>query len=98
MGEADKFRLCEVGQWETADGLPYGPLSRVRCPETQHCLRLAPLEDGRLGRHVRNVPGPCIWVGATVVDDRHDVPLRYLINLAPVTGIDRRRWLGDRDG
>ncbi|MEU1550219.1 hypothetical protein [Nocardia sp. NPDC005745] len=94
MGEADKVRLSKVGQWETIDGTPYGPLTRVRCPDVEHCLRLAPYEDGRIGPHDRNQPGTCRWVGTAVVDDRHDIPREYLINLAPVTGIDRRRWLG----
>ncbi|WP_280244895.1 hypothetical protein [Nocardia abscessus] len=94
MGEA-KFRLSKVGQWETTDGTPYGPLSRVRCPNTWNCLCLAPITaSGHLGPHDRNIPGPCKWVGAALIDDRHDVPNQYLITLGLVTGIDRMRWPG----
>ncbi|WP_159843340.1 hypothetical protein [Nocardia sp. CY41] len=99
MREGDKFRLSKTGQWETTDGTPYGPLSRVRCPDVEHCLRLAPYEDGRIGLHDRNIPGRCAWVGTAVVDDRHDIPSQYLITLIPITGIDRMRWPGgDRNG
>ncbi len=91
MGEA-KFRLSKVGQWETTDGTPYGPLSRVRCPNVWNCLRLAPFQGGRLGSHERNIPGPCTWVRAAVIDDRHDIPRKYVIALGRVTGIDRMRW------
>ncbi|MCC3328680.1 hypothetical protein [Nocardia abscessus] len=95
MGKAaDQFRLSKTGQWETVDSTPYGPLSRVRCPDTDHCLRLAPYEDGQIGPHVRNIPGRCGWVGAEVIDDRHDIPSKYLIGLGAVTGIDRMRWPG----
>lgn len=94
MGVGHEVRLSRVGEWETTDGTPYGPLSRVRCPGSQHCLQLAPFENGRLGQHVRNIPGPCGWVGTVIADDRHDIPRDCLIHIAPVTGTDRRRWCG----
>ncbi len=101
MGEGDKFRLSKVGQWETVDGTPYGPLSHVRCPDVDHCLRLAPYEHGRIGPHIRNMPGPCRWVGAAIVDDRNDISRDCLITISPVTGVDRRRFPrktgGDQD-
>ncbi|MFF7944421.1 hypothetical protein ACFZC5_32350 [Nocardia gamkensis] len=100
MEKGGKVRLSKVGQWETTDGTPYGPLLRVRCPDTQHCLRLAPYDDGRIGSHDRNIPGACGWVGAAIVDDRHDIPRSCLITLGAVTGVDRRRMppeAGDRD-
>lgn len=99
MGEADKFRLSKVGQWETKDGTPYGPLSRVRCPNVENCLRLAPItSSGRLGEHDRNIPGRCRWIGAAIVDDRHDIPREHLITLGTVTGVDyMRRPRGGRD-
>ncbi|WP_280246280.1 hypothetical protein [Nocardia abscessus] len=93
MGEA-KFRLSKVAQWETTDGHPLGPLSRVRCPDFDHCLRLAPYEDGRIGPHDRNMPGTCKWIGAAVVDDRHDLPARYLHTTGRVTGFRRHLWRG----
>jgi hypothetical protein len=94
MGEGDKIRLSKVAQWETTDGTPFGPLTRVRCPDFDHCLRLASYEDGRVGAHDRNIPGPCKWVGAAVVDDRHDVPVRYMHTLGLVTGVRLHLWRG----
>ncbi len=89
-------RLSQVGQWATSDETPYGPLSRVRCPDTQHCLRLAPFEGGRIGPHDRNVPGPCGWVGTEVLDDRLGIPRDCLITIGDTTGIDRKRLPRDR--
>lgn len=38
----------------------------VACPETLHCLRRAPIVDGAIGAHFRNVPGMCPWVEVRV--------------------------------
>ncbi|WP_330229987.1 hypothetical protein OHA40_28880 [Nocardia sp. NBC_00508] len=93
---APAVRLSEVRQWATSDETPYGPLSRVRCPDTQHCLRLAPFEDGRIGPHDRNIPGPCEWVDAEVLDDRQAIPRDFLITVGSTTGFDRKRLPRER--
>ncbi|WP_328391060.1 hypothetical protein [Nocardia sp. NBC_00416] len=38
----------------------------VRCPESLHCLRGAPVTDGQIAPHFRNVPGLCPWIGVRV--------------------------------
>ncbi len=44
------------------------PHRRVRCPEYLFCLKGAPVVDGHIGDHERNVSGICPWIGVRVVD------------------------------
>ncbi|NUS92326.1 MAG: hypothetical protein HOQ36_07895 [Nocardia sp.] len=43
---------------------------RVRCPEALYCLTGAPVVDGWIGPHDRNVTGVCPWIGVRVLDGR----------------------------
>ncbi|MEV6258101.1 hypothetical protein AB0L97_33085 [Nocardia sp. NPDC051911] len=80
-------RLSECGSWATTDGTPFGPVSDVRCPDTTHCLNLAPCEDGRIGAHDRNHTGRCRWIGSTVLDDRHTIARGRLFIIGDVIGV-----------
>lgn len=40
----------------------------VRCPESLCCLKGAPVIEGRIGDHDRNVTGLCPWIGVPVLE------------------------------
>jgi hypothetical protein len=67
-------QACECARqpWVTIDmlgGIAFtggDGTSFVRCPDREHCLRGAPVIDGRLGEHWRNIETPCRWTGLRV--------------------------------
>ena len=53
--------------WQTNE---LGHLTKVRCPDHDHCLHMVALINGRISEHDRNIDGHCLWIGIRVVDDR----------------------------
>ena len=75
MKLTDKADTCEcrTTPWVTIEmlgGLHHtddSGIRYVRCPDRDHCLRGAPVRDGRLADHWRNIDRPsCRWIGHEV--------------------------------
>ena len=78
---------CET--WATEGFDPFGPITRVRCPDKDHCLQLAPLVEGRIGEHKMNNHKRCQWIGVLVIDDRNQMPCARLYSGRGITTLLR---------
>ncbi|WP_280421155.1 hypothetical protein [Nocardia carnea] len=60
---------CEKAPWVSLamlDGYRRTGERIATCPDRQHCLHGAPIRNGVIADHWRNLPGPCPWVGMRV--------------------------------
>ena len=59
---------CRTHPWVTIGmlGLAHSSSDVIRCPDSDHCHFGAPIRDGVIAPHYRNMPGRCRWEGLRV--------------------------------